>query len=85
MSTNTSNNNNNNKLPPEIKILCMFRIPRRELERLIATYPHELLVEKKTMDAKTRFRKLHGVDVSLELTGYPSLLEPDQQDERMAG
>ena len=82
-STSTSTSNNN-KLSPEIKILCMFRIPRRELERLIATYPNELQVEKRTMDARTKFRKLHGgVDVSLELTGYPSLLPPDQQDERM--
>ncbi|EFQ94083.1 hypothetical protein PTT_08348 [Pyrenophora teres f. teres 0-1] len=74
-SKSTSGSSNNNKLPTEIKIMAMFRIPRRELERLIATYPDELKVEKSTMDARTKFRKMHGVDVSLELTGYPSLVE----------
>jgi len=88
-STNSSNNSNKNKLPIEIKIMAMFRIPRRELERLIATYPDELKVDKSTMDARTKFRKMHGVDVSLELTGYPSLTEMgigqtgDEMDERI--
>ncbi|RMZ70850.1 cytochrome p450 3a10 [Pyrenophora seminiperda CCB06] len=92
LPASNSSNASSNKLPTEIKIICMFRIPRRELERLIETYPEELKVDKSTMDARTKFRKLHGVDVSLELMGYPSLFEMGQgqgqgqwNDERMDG
>ena len=56
--------------PPEVKIVCIMRIPRREVERLVHLYPAELSVDERTRDARTRFRKLHGVEVSLELNGY---------------
>ena len=57
----------------EVKIVCILRIPRRELERLVELYPQELSVDTRTQDARTRFRRLHGVDVSLELNGYPAV------------
>ncbi|KAF2828140.1 hypothetical protein CC86DRAFT_369271 [Ophiobolus disseminans] len=53
----------------EVKIVCIMRIPRREVERLLALYPDELQREK-SGDARTRFRKLHGAEVSLEVNGY---------------
>jgi hypothetical protein len=56
-----------------VKIVCILRIPRREIERLVELYPNELSVDDKTRDARTRFRRLHGVDVSLELNGYPAV------------
>ncbi|KAL6156986.1 hypothetical protein ACJBU6_04563 [Exserohilum turcicum] len=57
----------------EARIICILRIPRPDLERLVALYPDELSVDARTQDARTRFRKLHGLDVSLELNGYPAL------------
>jgi hypothetical protein len=62
-----------NKPPTEVKIVCILRVPRRELERLVELYPQELSVDTGTQDARTRFRRLHGVDVSLELNGYPAV------------
>lgn len=53
----------------EVKIVCIMRIPRREVERLCRLYPEELSKDKYG-DARTRFRKLHGVEVSLEVSGY---------------
>lgn len=56
---------------PEVKIVCIMRIPRRELERLVRLYPGELCVDERAgFDARTKFRRLHGVEVSLELSGY---------------
>ncbi|CAO2652386.1 Nn.00g006690.m01.CDS01 [Neocucurbitaria sp. VM-36] len=56
---------------PEVKIVCIMRIPRREVERLVRLYPGELSVDERSGDARTKFRKLHGVEVCLELNGYP--------------
>lgn len=53
----------------EVKIVCIMRIPRREVDRLVRMYPDELGTDKYG-DARTRFRKLHGVEVSLEISGY---------------
>ncbi|KAF1844215.1 uncharacterized protein K460DRAFT_263292, partial [Cucurbitaria berberidis CBS 394.84] len=54
----------------KVKIVCIMRVPRREVERLVSMYPDELSIEEKTGDARTKFRKIHGVEVSLELNGY---------------
>jgi hypothetical protein len=58
---------------PEVKIVCIIHIPRRIMERLIALHPGELTVDAKTQDARTRFRKLHGMEISLELNGCPPI------------
>lgn len=55
---------------PEVKIVCIMRIPKREVERLVRLYPEELCVDKNG-DARTKFRRLHGVEVCLEISGYP--------------
>ncbi|KAH6857410.1 hypothetical protein BKA58DRAFT_325222 [Alternaria rosae] len=57
--------------PPntEIKIVCIARPGKRQIERLLATFPDELEVDPVTQDARTRFRKMHGVDVSWEFNG----------------
>lgn len=47
-----------------------MRIPDREVERLVRMYPGELVADRNG-DARTKFRKLHGVEVSLEVSGYP--------------
>lgn len=53
----------------EVKIVCIMRIPKREVDRLYRIYPEELERDRHG-DARTRFRKLHGVEVSLEISGY---------------
>jgi hypothetical protein len=53
----------------EVKIVCIMRIPRREVERLCRLYPEELERDRHG-DARTKFRKLHGAEVSLEISGY---------------
>lgn len=62
-----------NEPRPEVKIVCIVHIPRRIMERVVALHPDELVVDAKTQDARTRFRKLHGIEVSLELNGCPPL------------
>ncbi|KAF2652925.1 hypothetical protein K491DRAFT_603909 [Lophiostoma macrostomum CBS 122681] len=53
----------------DVKIVCILRLPRPEVTRLYRLYPDELSVDRNG-DARTRFRKVHGVDVSLELNGF---------------
>jgi hypothetical protein len=53
----------------EIKIVCISRPGRRQIEMLLSTFPEELVVDPVTQDARTRFRKIHGAEVSLELNG----------------
>lgn len=67
-----------NQPRPEVKIVCIIHLPRRILERLVALHPDELNVDVTTQDARTRFRKLHGIDVSLELNGCPSIRSSEQ-------
>ncbi|KAF2849182.1 hypothetical protein T440DRAFT_399656 [Plenodomus tracheiphilus IPT5] len=55
---------------PEVKIVCIMRIPRREVDRLARLYPEELSVDRHG-DARTRFWKMRGLEVSLEFSGYP--------------
>lgn len=54
---------------PEVKIVCIMRIPRREVDRLARLYPDELSVDRHG-DARTRFWKVRGVELSLEFSGY---------------
>lgn len=49
--------------------MCIARPGKRQIERLLATFPDELEVDPVTQDARTRFRKMHGVDVSWEFNG----------------
>lgn len=53
----------------DVKIVCIMRLPKPEVSRLVRLYPEELSVDR-TGDARTRFRRLHGVEVSLEVSGY---------------
>jgi hypothetical protein len=53
----------------QVKIVCTIRIPRREVERLYQLYPEELEMDDQG-DTRTRPRKLHGAEVSLEISGY---------------
>tara|TARA_R110002003_G_scaffold2062_10_gene23985 strand:- start:6358 stop:7596 length:1239 start_codon:yes stop_codon:yes gene_type:complete len=64
----------------EVKIVCIMRIPQREVERLYQLYPNELERDRHG-DARTRFRKLHGAEVSLEINGYeiPGMPSHDAQ------
>lgn len=53
----------------DVKIVCIVKLPRPELQRLVRVYADELSLDKNG-DARTRFRRVHGVDVSLEVSGY---------------
>jgi hypothetical protein len=53
----------------EVKIVCIMRIPRREVDRLCRMFSEDLERDRHG-DARTRFRKLHGAEVSLEISGY---------------
>jgi hypothetical protein len=46
-----------------------MRLPKPEVQRLVRLYPEELSLQWDG-DARTRFRRLHGVDVSLEISGF---------------
>jgi hypothetical protein len=68
-SLSSSSSLEHTKPPIEVKVVCTLRVPRREIERLVALYPNELNLDSTTSDARTKFRKVHGVEVSLELSG----------------
>ncbi|OAG03859.1 uncharacterized protein CC84DRAFT_1096124 [Paraphaeosphaeria sporulosa] len=53
----------------DVKIVCIVKLPRPELQRLVRVYAEELSLDKNG-DARTKFRRVHGVDVSLEVSGY---------------
>ena len=53
----------------DVKIVCIVKLPRVEVQRLVRVYADELSLDKNG-DARTRFRRVHGVDVSLEVSGY---------------
>ncbi|KAH9870080.1 hypothetical protein J1614_007002 [Plenodomus biglobosus] len=65
-STSTSADPNTK---PEVKIVCIMRIPRPEVDRLASLYPDELSVDRHG-DARTRFWKVRGVELSLEFSGF---------------
>ncbi|CAG5142507.1 uncharacterized protein ALTATR162_LOCUS1165 [Alternaria atra] len=53
----------------EIKIVCILRPGKRQVERLLSMFPDELFLDPVTQDARTKFRKMHGVEVSVEFNG----------------
>ncbi|KAJ4288482.1 hypothetical protein N0V90_011718 [Kalmusia sp. IMI 367209] len=53
----------------DVKMVCIVKLPRAEVQRLVRIYADELTLDKNG-DARTRFRRVHGVDVSLEVSGY---------------
>lgn len=53
----------------DVKIVCIVKLPRPEVQRLVRVYAEELSLDKNG-DARTRFRRVHGADVSLEFSGY---------------
>lgn len=53
----------------DVKIMCIVKLPRPELQRLVRVYANELSLDRNG-DARTKFRRVHGVDVSLEVSGY---------------
>lgn len=55
--------------PPDVKIVCIMRLPKPEVSRLVRMYPEELNVDRNG-DARTRFRRLHGAEVCVEISGY---------------
>lgn len=55
--------------PPDVKIVCIMRLPKPEVGRLVRMYPEELNVDRNG-DARTRFRRLHGAEVCVEISGF---------------
>ncbi|KAF2641984.1 hypothetical protein P280DRAFT_548588 [Massarina eburnea CBS 473.64] len=53
----------------DVKVVCIVKLPKLEVQRLLRVYPEELSVDRNG-DVRTRFRKVHGVEVSLEVSGY---------------
>ncbi|KAF2715654.1 hypothetical protein K504DRAFT_457804 [Pleomassaria siparia CBS 279.74] len=53
----------------DVKIVCIMRLPKPDVLRLVRQFPDELAVDRNS-DARTPFRKLHGVEVSLEISGF---------------
>jgi hypothetical protein len=47
----------------------MLRPGKRQVERLLSMFPDELFLDPVTQDARTKFRKMHGVEVSVEFNG----------------
>lgn len=54
---------------PDVKIVCIMRVPKPEVSRLVRMYPEELSVDRNG-DARTRFRRLHGADICVEISGF---------------
>jgi hypothetical protein len=53
----------------DVKIVCIVKLPKTEVQRLLRVFADELTVDRNG-DARTKFRRVHGVDVSLEVSGY---------------
>ncbi|KAJ4320443.1 hypothetical protein N0V94_003414, partial [Neodidymelliopsis sp. IMI 364377] len=54
---------------PDVKIVCIMRVPKPDVSRLVRMYPEELTVDRNG-DARTRFRRLHGADICVEISGF---------------
>ena len=54
---------------PDVKIVCIMRVPKPEVSRLLRLYPDELSLDRNG-DARTRFRRLHGADICVEISGF---------------
>ncbi|OSS48849.1 hypothetical protein B5807_06750 [Epicoccum nigrum] len=59
--------------PPDVKIVCIMRLPKPEVSRLVRMYPDELNVDRNG-DARTRFRRLHGAEVCVEISGFEGVV-----------
>lgn len=53
----------------QVRVVCVLRLPKTELLLLCDAYPKELTMGPEG-NARTRFRKLLGLEVGLELTGF---------------
>ncbi|KAF2683544.1 hypothetical protein K458DRAFT_418535 [Lentithecium fluviatile CBS 122367] len=53
----------------DVKIVCIVKLPKAEVQRLLRVFAEELSVDRNG-DARTKFTRVHGVDVSLEVSGY---------------
>ncbi|KAF1954708.1 hypothetical protein CC80DRAFT_594766 [Byssothecium circinans] len=53
----------------DLKVVCIVKLPKLEVQRLLRVYPEELSADRNG-DARTRFRKVRGVEVCLEVSGY---------------
>ncbi|XPS98661.1 hypothetical protein M3J09_007858 [Ascochyta lentis] len=58
---------------PDVKIVCILRAPKHDVSRLVRLYPEELTVDRNG-DARTRFRRLHGADVCVEISGFEGVV-----------
>jgi len=50
----------------EVKIVAIQRLMREDVRTLARTYPDDLILDKQG-DARTRFKRVRGVEISLEL------------------
>ena len=71
-TTTTTTDSTPSKPITEIKIVCASTPGKRQVERLLSNFPDELVLDPVTQDARTRFRRMHGVEVSLEFNGLSS-------------
>lgn len=62
-----------NKETPDVKIVCIMRVPKPEVSRLVRMYPEELSVDRNG-DARTRFRRLHGAEICVEISGVEGMV-----------
>ncbi|KAJ4988564.1 hypothetical protein SVAN01_06019 [Stagonosporopsis vannaccii] len=67
-ATTTTTTTTTERQSPEVKIVCIMRIPKPDVTRLVRMYPDELSVDRNG-DARTRFRRLHGADICVEISG----------------
>lgn len=51
----------------EVKVVCIQRLLRQDVRTLAHNYPDELILDPQG-DARTRFKRVSGVEVSLELS-----------------
>lgn len=51
----------------EVKVVCIQRLLRQDVRTLAHSYPDELVMDQQG-DARTRFKRVWGVEVSLELS-----------------
>ena len=51
----------------EVKVVCIQRLLRQDVRTLTRSYPDELVMDQQG-DARTRFKRAWGVEVSLELS-----------------
>ncbi|CAI6336299.1 unnamed protein product [Periconia digitata] len=56
--------------PPtaDVKIVAIVKLPKADVTRLLETYPDELSADRNG-DLRTRFRRVRGLDVCLEVSG----------------